>query len=176
MTQETYESAIAQTEELLNHYGFELMGYTAKELIAQWVKKYDALWVRLAVVEALYQGRYKAISVEQILNFWSRKGNPTFHFNHEFERLISHKLPRYLASFAYSSYKRKKDRESINSSPFISEENSMGETSKPKNIKTKTQELLKLNSSKEPSPIHQFTPCSDGSNLYTKLKEVAQID
>ena len=96
MTELTYDSAVAQTVALLNHYGFDLKGYTAEELIAQWLTVYTAVWIRLAAIEALYQGRYKAISVEQILNAWGRRGTPNFHFNGDFERLICRKLPQNL--------------------------------------------------------------------------------
>ena len=73
---------------LLIHYSFDRGGYTAAELVERWLKDYPVNWVRLAMIEALYQGRYKAISVEQILSFWSRRGQALHHFNHEFERLI----------------------------------------------------------------------------------------
>jgi hypothetical protein len=98
MTELTQEITVGQTVALLSRYGFELRGHTAEELIGQWLKEYQAKWIRLAVVEALYQGRYKAISVEQILKFWWRRGQPTFHFTHEFERLISRKIPRPLSN------------------------------------------------------------------------------
>ncbi|MBC6418790.1 MAG: hypothetical protein GDA44_08360 [Prochloron sp. SP5CPC1] len=94
MTELTYDSAVAHTVALLNHYGFDMKGYSAEELIAEWLTVYTAIWIRLAAIEALYQGRYKAISVEQILNCWKRRGSPHFHFNGDFERLISRNLPR----------------------------------------------------------------------------------
>lgn len=81
---------------LLIHYSFDLGGYTASQLIERWLKNYSATWVRSAVVEALYQGRYKAISIEQILAFWQRRGLALYHFNHEFERLICSNLPQTL--------------------------------------------------------------------------------
>ena len=96
------DSAIAQTLALLIHYGFEMRGYTTEELVEQWLEIYQYVWVRLAVIEALYLGRYKAVSVEQILSFWSRRGTPSYHFNHDFERLICRKLPRHLADIASS--------------------------------------------------------------------------
>ncbi|NES85471.1 MAG: hypothetical protein F6K10_30935, partial [Moorea sp. SIO2B7] len=99
----THDSAVVQTVALLNYYGFEMRGYTPTELITQWLKKYQAVWVRLAVVEALYQGRYKTVSVEQILSFWLRRGSPTFHFTHDFERLICRKLPEYAVKIPESS-------------------------------------------------------------------------
>ena len=88
--------AIIYAVELLSHYGFELRGYSAAELVEFWLEDYPAQWIRLAVIEALYQGRYKAISVEQILAVWGRRKQPIYRFNHEFERLICRKLPQDL--------------------------------------------------------------------------------
>ena len=96
MTELTYDSAVAQAVALLNHYGFDMKGYTAEELIAQWLTVSTTVWIRFAVIEALYQGRYKAFSVEQILNAWRRRGSPNLHFNGDFERLICRKLPQNL--------------------------------------------------------------------------------
>jgi hypothetical protein len=98
MREPTADTSLTYAVVLLNHYGFELRGYTAEELINLWVKNYCAHWVRLAVIEALYQGRYKAVSVEQILAVWTRRGQPIHRFNHEFERLISRKLPQKLTA------------------------------------------------------------------------------
>lgn len=79
---------------LLIHYSFDLGSYSASELTDRWTHDYSANWVRFAVIEALYQGRYKAISVEQILAFWQRRGVASHHFNHEFERLVCGNLPQ----------------------------------------------------------------------------------
>lgn len=98
LRESTTDSTIAYAIALLRHYGFELRGYTPEELVSLWLKNYPAHWVRLAVIEALYQGRYKAISVEQILAVWIRRGQPIHRFTHEFERLISRKLPQKLAA------------------------------------------------------------------------------
>lgn len=89
---------VAYAIALLRHYNFELRGYTPEELANIWLKKYQANWVRMGVIEALYQGRYKAISVEQILAVWARRGQPIYRFTHEFERLISRKLPQSLTA------------------------------------------------------------------------------
>lgn len=97
MTEPTQDSAAAYATALLVHYGFELGGYKAEELVAKWSNQYHANWVRLAVIEALYQGRYKSVSVEQILAFWKRRSRALYHFNHEFERLICRKFPQNLA-------------------------------------------------------------------------------
>jgi hypothetical protein len=83
---------------LLTHYSFDLGGYKATELVMHWQDQFPFNWLHLAVVEALYQGRYKAISAQQILTMWQRRGQPTFHFNMEFERLICSKFPESLTA------------------------------------------------------------------------------
>ena len=55
--------------------------------------RYPPDWVRLAVVEALYQGRYKVVSVKQILDIWRRRGKIVSHFNREFEAIVTVPLP-----------------------------------------------------------------------------------
>ena len=74
--------------DLLTHYSFDLAGKTVGQLIEAWIQLHPPTWLRAAVVEALYQGRYKAVSVGQILNIWSRRGHPICHFNLEFERIV----------------------------------------------------------------------------------------
>lgn len=81
---------------LLTHYSFDLGGYGASELVKRWEKQYPSNWVHLAAIEALYQGRYKAVSVQQILTLWLRRNHPSYHFNFEFERLICNNLPEDL--------------------------------------------------------------------------------
>lgn len=93
MTDCLNELSFVETSTLLNYYGFELKGGSPNQLVEQWQRAYSTYWVRLAVIESLYQGRYKAISVEHILDLWSRKGHPAFHFTHDFERLVCYKLP-----------------------------------------------------------------------------------
>ncbi|MEM6401335.1 MAG: hypothetical protein AAF757_14050, partial [Cyanobacteria bacterium P01_D01_bin.116] len=73
---------------LLTHYSFDLGGYNASELVKRWENQYPSNWVHLAIIEALYQGRYKAVSAQQILTLWLRRNHPSYHFNMEFERLI----------------------------------------------------------------------------------------
>lgn len=72
---------------LLQHYSFDLGGYTVADLTRAW-SKFKPEWVRQAVIESLFRGRYKAVSVSQILQLWDRKGEPNCRYNHEFERLI----------------------------------------------------------------------------------------
>lgn len=72
---------------LLQHYSFDLGGYTIRDLIRAW-ENVKPEWVRQAVIESLFQGRYKAVSVNQILQLWERKGEPNCRYNREFERLV----------------------------------------------------------------------------------------
>ncbi|MBE9009874.1 hypothetical protein IQ250_06610 [Pseudanabaenaceae cyanobacterium LEGE 13415] len=91
-----WQEAATQVVDLLTHYSFDLGGNDARQLIDRWHSTYSPHWVRWAVIEALYQGRYKAVSVEQILQLWQRRQQPRYHFNYEFERLVCNKFPRNL--------------------------------------------------------------------------------
>jgi hypothetical protein len=77
---------------LLRYYGFDLLSASIEEQMADWLDRYPTKWVLQAIVEALYQGRYKAVSVNQILAIWQRRGQPLCHFNHEFERIVGGNL------------------------------------------------------------------------------------
>jgi len=85
--------ALTEAAALLIHYSFELCGESVSTLIKRLGSTGQSGWVRLAVIEALYQGRYKAISVEQILALWHRRGQPVCHFNLEFERIVCSRMP-----------------------------------------------------------------------------------
>ncbi|MEM8779267.1 MAG: hypothetical protein AAGF26_10415 [Cyanobacteria bacterium P01_G01_bin.49] len=89
---QSQNKTINQIATLLSRYGFELNSVSVPELIEDWSAIYSVYWIRLAIVEALYQGRYKVISIEHILTLWKRRGQPMYHFNHDFERLITNKL------------------------------------------------------------------------------------
>ncbi len=93
---ESDKTLIAHATDLLTHYSFDLGHQTVSQLTHQWLKEFPAGWVRWAVIEALYQGRYKAISVDQILRLWKRRNNPCYHFNYEFERLVCNRFPKNL--------------------------------------------------------------------------------
>ncbi|PSB35649.1 hypothetical protein [Stenomitos frigidus] len=93
---ERSSDAAAYAVSLLHHYGFDLGDYTIAQLLVAWQEQYPAAWIRLATIEALYQGRYKAISVDQILALWQRRSQPLYHFNHEFERLVCDNFPESL--------------------------------------------------------------------------------
>lgn len=110
MTEQAYgfidrseDAAALYAANLLRYYSFELAEYSIGQLLSHWLASYPASWVQMAIVEALYQGRYKAISVEQILIFWQRRGCPLHHFSHEFERLVCHKFPRNLGALPRST-------------------------------------------------------------------------
>ncbi len=100
---EQVKATIAEVVALLTHYSFDLGSHAADRLVIQWLTTYPTIWVRNAAIEALYQGRYKAVSVEQILMLWQRRGKSFPHYNHDFERLVCHKLPRNLSGYAHSA-------------------------------------------------------------------------
>ena len=89
---QSQDKTITHIATLLSRYGFELNGVPIPQLIEDLSATYSVYWIRLAIVEALYQGRYKVISIEHILMIWKRRGQPTYHFNHDFERFITHKV------------------------------------------------------------------------------------
>lgn len=84
--------------ELLSYYSLEPERYpqplTKSKVLGRWLRAYPEQWVRWALIESLYQGRYKTYSVEQILTMWYRRGQPTYHFNNEFEAMICNNIPR----------------------------------------------------------------------------------
>lgn len=100
MTELTQDISLAQARSLMDSYAFDLGRDNAEKLLEYWLDMYHANWIRLATIEALYLGRYKAISVEQILNVWLRIGTPNPHFTYEFERLICRKLPKHLSDLS----------------------------------------------------------------------------
>lgn len=77
-----------QAAALLNGYHFELGNHDAPQWVALWLDFYRPEWIRDAVIEALYQGRYKAFSVRQILELWQRRGKPIRHTTHDFESAV----------------------------------------------------------------------------------------
>jgi hypothetical protein len=83
---------------LLSYFSLEPDQYpqplTKARLLNRWLQTYPQEWVRCALVESLYQGRYKTYCVEQILALWHRRGQPIHHFNHEFETMICSNLPQ----------------------------------------------------------------------------------
>jgi hypothetical protein len=74
-------------------YGLELDGHQVDTLVASWLQKYDRNWIIKAIVESLYRGRYKIVSVDNILRDWQRLGRPRYNFTPEYEREILQNLP-----------------------------------------------------------------------------------
>ncbi|HZG37152.1 MAG TPA: hypothetical protein VEZ50_00600 [Nodosilinea sp.] len=88
MTHSSNSSDIEPIYQLLTSYSFDAETYQVKAVIAGWLAEFGPVWVSHAITEALYQGRYKLISIEQILKLWQRRGQPIRHFNREFETII----------------------------------------------------------------------------------------
>ena len=110
---------------LLQHYSFDLGGYTIKDLTRTW-DHFKPEWVRQAVIESLFQGRYKAVSVNQILHLWERKGEPNCRYNREFERLVCGDVAVIYEDRIYYTPPRTSTREAsiTEIAPFAPEKNS----------------------------------------------------
>ncbi|RMH74982.1 MAG: hypothetical protein D6680_13180 [Cyanobacteria bacterium J007] len=117
MTEAAKDSAAACAAAVLIHYSFDLGGNQVQELVDRWLDRYPANWVRLAAIEALYQGRYKAVSIGHILASWNRRHQPFYHFNHEFERLVCSKFPQSWWGPSQASDFPGADRSAIAGSP-----------------------------------------------------------
>jgi len=65
-------------------YRFALDGLSAPVWVESWQRVYPTAWIPLALLEACYQGRFKAASVDQILRCWQRLGSPRLHFDADF--------------------------------------------------------------------------------------------
>jgi hypothetical protein len=78
---------------LLRYYSFELGEYAVDHQITEWIDQYPVEWILPAITEALYQGRYKTISIDQILQLWQRRGQTACHFTREFERIVNANIP-----------------------------------------------------------------------------------
>ena len=90
MTSATFSTSIEaqQAAALLESYRFELGAHDSRQWVSLWLESYRPSWIRDAVIEALYQGRYKSRSVRQILDLWQRRGQPIRHVTHEFESAV----------------------------------------------------------------------------------------
>lgn len=222
------DAAAIDVTDLLTRYSFDLGGSTVERLVNSWLHHYPTQWLRLAVIEALYQGRYKAISVEQILNLWQRRGRSLYRFNHEFERIVCGRFPSYSShgrSAALNSVQAKPFRQpavqssgpstptpASTASPDVQPPKTEPSRSNPSSdaepAETPSSEeaassdllvpslskgapvptfkpaspadlgILEVGVSRSPhrEPIHQFTPTSESSDFYSKLRAVAQIE
>ena len=77
-----------QAAALIEGYRFELGSHDARQWVSLWLEFYRPVWIRDAVIEALYQGRYKSRSVKQILELWERRGQPIRHATKDFEAAV----------------------------------------------------------------------------------------
>ena len=197
MTELTQDLSLAQARSLMASYDFDLGRDNAEKLIEHWLHLYQANWIRLATIEALYLGRYKAISVEHILNVWLRIGTPNPHFTYEFERLICRKLPKHLSDLSNltdntfksgSSFDRAEFDLSVSVKPLVG--NVATAVLEPENLylertsnKSSSQPNVSLMSawgisyppswsdfSQGSKMIHQFIPLPDVSSFFVRLK------
>ncbi|MBE9191066.1 hypothetical protein IQ230_12020 [Gloeocapsopsis crepidinum LEGE 06123] len=162
---------------LLIHYSFDLGGYTSSELIAQWFHNYPEKWVRAAVIEALYRGRYKAVSIDQILAVWQRRGDALHHFTHDFERLVCANLPDTLVEL--ESTDNSTHYEQMH---FVAAANPLQNSSvmvvKPTTITphvSRSTHEVRSPTSSNYSPIVRFTPPeATTSDFHAKLKAISR--
>jgi len=96
---------VVSTALLLTYYSFDLGNSPTDQIVRNWLCSYPPKWVLEAIVEALYQGRYKAASVERILKLWKLRGKPTSHFDGEFADLVC----RILLKRSKNRLKRRKN-------------------------------------------------------------------
>ena len=191
MTELNRDLSLAQARSLIDSYAFDLGRYDAERLLEHWLNLYPASWIRLATIEALYLGRYKAVSIEQIMGVWLRRGTPNPHFNYEFERLICRKLPNHLNDLSADfETDRLKTTAVDRSVPEAEPELVDIATTQAEEIALKAaweegdrhEENISLISAlglsykpnwsefTEGSKIHQFIPLPDVSSFFDKLK------
>jgi hypothetical protein len=73
---------------VIKTYGLALDEQQVEAILVAWFQTYDPAWIVKAIVESLYRGRYKLISVDNILKDWQRIGKPRYNFTPEYEREI----------------------------------------------------------------------------------------
>lgn len=90
---------------LIKSFSLELNEYSPESQVLYWLNKYRAPWIRDAIIEAVYQGRYKIVSVQHILAIWQRRGQPVRHFTSGFEQVIAAQLgaPLHLSTHMAAS-------------------------------------------------------------------------
>ncbi len=152
---------------LIQYYGFDLGNYSTDDLVKLW-GEYDPMWVRLAIIEALFRGRYKAVSVDQILLFWLRRGEPCCRFSREFERLVCgdfvFPLPSLPRKVTYTSYKPVANNPQLPSSRDTQQLNKNSAQSQPQNTLSSAYQ----------SAMQQMNLLADASLFVDKLKSMCQ--
>ena len=189
MTESTQNLSLAQARSLIDSYAFDLCGEDAQHLLQCWLDVYSANWIKMATIEALYLGRYKAVSIEQILKVWLRIGNPNAHFTYEFERLICRKLPKHLSNEASSTPEAEKNTTASNDRPINLDESVNGAiASSQQAASTEENESITLAQSKEDNSLSNssstkmqlisafgFNYAPDWSRLDPENKEIHQF-
>lgn len=78
----------ADPQAFLEYYSFDLELGPVESWLQEWAKVASPTWIRAALLEALYQGRYKAASVEHLLQRWSSRGQPRLSYDRDFVRKV----------------------------------------------------------------------------------------
>lgn len=84
--------------DLLEYYSFDLEKQAISQVVEDLVENYPTKWVIAAIIESIHQGRYKIVSVNNILLKWQLNGRPQHHFDVEFADLICSNLLKSSAS------------------------------------------------------------------------------
>lgn len=169
MTEQSSISTLA--EALLTKYDFDLGGETSEQLIARWQNNYQVEWLSLAVIEALYLGRYKAISVQQILTLWERRGQPIYHFNSEFQNIITRNVLTNLTTQINTESLQTKTKPSFLEEKLPEHSKFVSAPSNPfePNSKNKAQNFVR-----QQDPIQPPQYKIKHTDFYTKLKAVVK--
>jgi hypothetical protein len=88
---------------IIKIYGLSVDDHQIESILVTWFQKYDPAWITKALVETLYRGRYKLVSVDNILKDWQRIGKPRYNFTPEYEREILAKIPNISEPMTYGS-------------------------------------------------------------------------
>ena len=162
--------SIQKTITLIEYYHFDLGHYHIRELIIKWSKIYNHKWLPLAVMEAIYEGRLKAISVEQILNLWLKKGEVCNRFNREFERLVTFNVN--FSSLTEDEFKTMFFTE--NKTKKAQSVNQHRRDNNGNNGKIKPIEIIEKDTITEEDCITNFQPVEDYSSCFNKLKSFVE--
>ena len=169
MTDTNKDLAIAQIISLMTSYSFDTDQRNPEELVQEWRKSYDVNWIHLATIEALYLGRYKAVSIEQILHSWLRLGQPNTHFGGDFERVISRKLPRHLSALD-SNKKIVKQSEQIEPSSSIAKNSDRSDLSVSSPTSITSPKVTSTNTPLIPTKV---TPVPQGKSIPTPSEKTS---
>lgn len=115
------EREAQQAITLIKSFSLELEQYSPESQVLYWLNQYRAPWIRDAIIEAVYQGRYKIISVRHILGLWQRRGQPVRHFTSGFEQVIAAQLgtPLHLSTSMLSTSRRSIAQQANDSKPSL---------------------------------------------------------